>query len=330
MSRRFVRELGEQENVDQVFLASDKQVRSNRQGNPYLTVTLSDKTGAIHALQWNVSEEIARRFDSGDYVRVQGKTHIHQGELQIIAKEVGRAADGEIVEEHFRRLTPKGIGQLEDRMHELLETLSDPRLVKLAEVYLADDDFMKKFRLAPAGVKNHHAYKGGLLEHVVQLMEVVMRIAELYPQLNRDLLLMGAMLHDSGKVDELSYARDFAYTDEGQMLGHIVMAISTLDAKLAEVAARGQAVPDDIVLHLKHLIVSHHGQQEFGSPTVPMTLEAIVLHFLDNLDAKIHFFESAIRDDANVDSPWTQYHPSIGRKLFKPRPGQGSAPTNAQ
>ncbi|MFP6614295.1 MAG: HD domain-containing protein [Pirellulales bacterium] len=321
MSRRFVRELGDQENVDQVFLASDKQVRSNRQGNPFLTVRLTDKTGTVNALQWNATDSVARLFDSGDYVRVEGKTHIHQGELQIIVKKISRADAAEIVEEHFRLLTPKSIGLMEDRMRELLGTMTNPHLARLAEAYLVDDEFMKKFRLAPAGVKNHHAYKGGLLEHVVQLMEVVSRIADLYPQVDRDLLLMGAVLHDSGKVDELAYSRDFAYTDEGQLLGHIVLAVEMLDKKLNTVGEASEAIPADLALHLKHMIVSHHGSRDFGSPTLPMTIEAMVLHFLDNLDAKVHFFEAAVRDDANLDSPWTQFHPSIGRKLYKPRPG---------
>jgi 3'-5' exoribonuclease len=320
MSRRFVREFGDQENVDQVFLASDKQVRSNRQGNPFLTVRLTDKTGTINALQWNATDSVARLFESGDYVRVDGKTHIHQGELQVIAKKIARADETEVVEEHFRLLTPKSIGQMEDRMRELLGTMTSPHLARLADAYLADDEFMKKFRLAPAGVKNHHAYKGGLLEHVVQLMEVVARIVDLYPQVDRDLLLMGALLHDSGKVDELAYSRDFAYTDNGQLLGHIVLAVEMLDRKLAAVAESGEPISDDLALHLKHIIASHHGSLEFGSPTLPMTMEAMVLHFLDNLDAKVHFFEAAVRDDANHDSAWTQYHPSIGRKLYKPRP----------
>jgi 3'-5' exoribonuclease len=200
----------------------------------------------------------------------------------------------------------------------LLRKMRDPHLLNLAECFLVDDDFMRKFSRAPAGVKNHHAYLGGLIEHVVNLMELVARVAPLYPALNADLLLMGAFLHDAGKIDELVYERDFAYTDEGQLLGHVVMAVSMLDKKLRETERlAGEPVPEELVLRLKHMIVSHHGQYEFGSPKLPMTLEAVALHHLDNLDAKLHSFEQLIRDDPNVESGWTNFHHSLGRKLFK-------------
>jgi 3'-5' exoribonuclease len=177
---------------------------------------------------------------------------------------------------------------------------------------------MRKLNRAPAGVKNHHAYLGGLIEHIVSLMELVSRVAPLYPAINADLLLMGAFLHDAGKVDELTYERDFAYSDEGQLIGHVVMAVGMLDKKCKEAERlSGEAIPAEVVLRLKHMIVSHHGQYEYGSPKLPMTLEAVALHHLDNLDAKIHSFEQLMRDDPNVESGWTNFHHSLGRKLFK-------------
>jgi 3'-5' exoribonuclease len=167
-------------------------------------------------------------------------------------------------------------------------------------------------------LKHHHAYLGGLLEHIVNLMEVVVRIAPCYPKLNRDLLLMGAFLHDSSKVDELVYDREFTYSDEGQLIGHVVMAVSMLEKKVAQAEKlSGEPVPADTVLRLKHLLISHHGQYEYGSPKLPMTLEAVALYCLDNLDAKIAAFSQQMRDDPNVESPWTMYNPSLGRKLYK-------------
>ncbi len=169
-------------------------------------------------------------------------------------------------------------------------------------------------------MKNHHAYPGGLLEHVVNLMEVADSIATHYPILNRDLLLMGVFLHDIGKIEELSSDHGFAYTDAGQLLGHVVLAISMLDAKLSQAEElAGEPIPQETVLRLKHMIVSHHGEYEFGAPKLPMTLEAIALHQLDNLDAKLHNFHQLMRDDANLDSSWTQYQQNLGRKLFKGR-----------
>jgi 3'-5' exoribonuclease len=174
-------------------------------------------------------------------------------------------------------------------------------------------------------VKNHHAYPGGLLEHVLNLMEVVDRIVIRYPSVDADLLMTGAFLHDLGKVDELSCDKGFAYTDAGQLLGHTVLAVSMLDQKVAEAERlSGEAMCCETVLRLKHMIVSHHGQYEFGAPKLPMTLEAIALHHLDNLDAKLHSFEQLMRDDANLDSAWTQFHHNLNRKLFKGANGRAA------
>jgi 3'-5' exoribonuclease len=188
----------------------------------------------------------------------------------------------------------------------------------LAESFLMDEELMDKFTRAPAGIKNHHAYRGGLLQHVVSLMELIAVVAPLYPDLDRDMLLMGAFLHDIGKVDELTYERDLGYSDEGQLLGHLVIAVGMVDRKVRQAADLcGEAIPEDVLLHLKHIILSHHGEYEFGSPRLPMTQEAIALHFLDNLDAKLHMVSQLIQADANTESNWTPFQASLGRKLYK-------------
>jgi 3'-5' exoribonuclease len=215
------------------------------------------------------------------------------------------------------------VDKLFARLREMLRGMSDPNLVNLAECFLLDESFMAKLTMAPAGTKNHHAYHGGLLAHIVGLMEVVLHIAPCYPQVDRDLLLMGAFLHDIGKIDEMTYGRGLAYSDEGQLIGHLVMAVSMLDAKLAEAEKlSGETIPQETVLRLKHMIISHHGEYEFGSPKLPMTLEAMALYCLDNLDAKINSFHQLISEDPNVDSSWTVYQPNIDRKLFKGSPKQ--------
>ncbi|HEX3727179.1 MAG TPA: OB-fold nucleic acid binding domain-containing protein [Pirellulales bacterium] len=321
MSRRYVSQLAHQESIDQIFLASEKQLRPNRNGNLYLQLELSDRSGSISARMWNASEQDYRNFDNGDYVRVEGSTQLFQGTIQLIASAIRKAPKGDVDLDDFLILGPKEIDQLTVRLAGFLRKLREPHLLNLAECFLMDDEFMRKFSRAPAGVKNHHAYLGGLLEHVVSLMEVITRIAPLYPSINVDLLVMGAFLHDAGKVDELIYERDFAYTNEGQLIGHVVMAIGLLDKKLREAERlSGEAMPDELVLRLKHMIVSHHGQYEYGSPKLPMTLEAVALHHLDNLDAKIHSFEQLMRDDPNVESGWTNFHHSLGRKLYKGEP----------
>jgi 3'-5' exoribonuclease len=199
--------------------------------------------------------------------------------------------------------------------------MSNPHLRALAECFLIDEDFLRKFTAAPAGVKNHHAYHGGLLEHVVTLLNVADRIADLYPEVDRDLLLTGIFLHDIGKVDELSYDRAFAYTDEGQLVGHLVMGVEMLRDKAERTAdLTGEPFPAELLLRLKHMIVSHHGTHEFGSPKLPMTPEAVALHYLDNLDAKIHAFTREIRDDPCRESSWTPFQQNLGRRLFKGSP----------
>ncbi len=320
MPRRFVNQFGHQEAVDQIFLASQKQLRPNRNGNLYLQVELSDSSGTISARMWNASESEYRNFDDGDYVRVEGNTQIYQGCMQLIATNICKARPEEIEYGDFMPVSPADIERLSRRLGELLRGMKNPHLRSLAECFLIDDDFMSRFSRAPAGVKNHHAYLGGLLDHVVSLMELVTRVVGLYPAIDPDLLLMGAFLHDAGKIGELSYDRGFAYTDEGQLIGHLVMAVGMLERKLVEAERlSGDAVPEEIVLRLKHMIVSHHGEYEFGSPKLPMTLEAVALHHLDNLDAKLHSFQQQMRDDPNVESCWTNYNQSLGRKLFKGR-----------
>jgi len=318
MSRRYVSQLGHQEVVDEVFVASDKQLRPNRNGNLYLQIELSDRTGAIGARMWNASEELYKSFDNGDYVRVEGNTQLFQGAVQLIATRLSKVDPAEVSADDFTPLPAAEVDHLVIRLGEMLRGMNDPHLQNLAECFLLDEPLMEKLALAPAGIKNHHAYRGGLLEHVVNLMEVVLRISPCYPQIDRDLLLFGAFLHDIGKVDELCYQRELSYSDEGQLIGHLVMAVGVLAAKVAEAEKlSGEPVPEETVLRLKHMIVSHHGRYEYGSPKLPMTPEAVALYYLDNLDAKVNSFDQLLREDHNVDSPWTHFMPNIDRKLFK-------------
>ena len=318
MARKFIQQFGPADRVDQVFLASQKQLRVNKNGNSYLQVELADRSGSISARMWNAGEHEARQFEDGDYVRVEGNTQLFQGALQLIAVKIAKAKGDEIDEADFMPLTPADIDKLIGRLTKHLRGMTNPSLRTLADCFLIDQAFMAKFTRAPAGVKNHHAYVGGLLHHVVQLMDLVAVVTPLYPQVDGDLLLMGAFLHDMGKTDELSYDKGFAYTDEGQLIGHLVMAVGSLERKVLESERlSGEPFPAELVLRLKHMIVSHHGEYEFGSPKLPMTLEATALHLLDNLDAKLHSFHLLIRDDPNVESNWTTYHANLGRKFYK-------------
>jgi 3'-5' exoribonuclease len=281
-------------------------------------VTLSDRTGSIAARLWNANETVYKSFDNGDYVRVEGTAQLFQGSMQIIATRLHKIDPSEVDEADFAPVPAVAVDQLMLRLCEILRGMTDPDLRTLAECFLMDEPLMAKLGMAPAGTKNHHAYHGGLLEHIVNLMEVVLRISPCYPQVNRDLLLMGAFLHDLGKTEELCYDRGLSYSDEGQLIGHLVMGVAMLDRKAVEAEKlSGEPLPVEMVLRLKHMILSHHGDYAFGSPKLPMTLEAITLCQLDNLDAKVNTFAQLIAEDPNVDSSWTTYNANLDRKLFK-------------
>jgi 3'-5' exoribonuclease len=319
-TRRFITQLGHQESVDEVYLASGKQLRPNRSGQYYLQVALSDRSGSIDARLWNANEDDYRSFENGDYIRVEGSTQVFQGHLQLIANRIRKVPAHEVRQEDFRTLATPQIEAMVARVGEILRQLRSAPLRQLAEAFLRDERFMEKFKSAPAAMKHHHAYQGGLIEHVVNLLELVLRVSDRYPQVDSELLLIGAFLHDVGKVDELCYERDLGYTDAGQLLGHIVMGLAMVDEKVHEVERQvGSPFPEPLLLEIKHMIASHHGQYDFGSPKLPMTLEAVALHHLDTLDAKIHAFDQLIREDPNVDGNWTQYHAALGRKFYRKR-----------
>ena len=238
--------------------------------------------------------------------------------LQVILSHIEVVNPSELNASDFLPQSVRDSGKLLARLREVLLSLGNPHLKALVECFLIDDEFVRKFTTAPAGIRNHHAYTAGLLEHVVTMLNVALRIADLYPEVDRDLLLCGIFVHDLGKIDELSYERTFGYTDEGQLVGHLVMGVAMLRDVIRKVPAlTGEPFPSELRLRLEHMIVSHHGTPEFGAAKVPMTAEAIALHHIDNLDAKIHLFMREIRDDPSRESNWTQFHPNLGIKIFK-------------
>jgi 3'-5' exoribonuclease len=318
MTRRTVQQLIDGDALDEVFLVGEKQLRANRNGVFYLQVDLRDRTGTISARMWNATEVQFNSFEEGDLLRVKGKVQLYQGALQVIFTTFDRVDANQHKLDDFMPQTEQDVSRLFDRLRTPLLKLANPHLRALVECFLIDDELMRGFCQAPAGVRNHHAYRGGLLEHVVTMLEASERLLPLYPELNRDLLLLGVFLHDIGKVRELSYERVFGYSDEGQLVGHVMIGVEMLNEKVARVPdLTGEAFPPELLLRLKHMIISHHGTYEFGAPRLPMTPEAIALHYLDNLDAKIHSFTRDIREDRSTGSAWTPYNQNTQRRLFK-------------
>ena len=320
MPRRLITELPPQTQVDQIFLATHKQLRPNRNGQLYLQVELADKSGIITGRLWNASDEDYGAFDDGDYVRVEGHTQLYSGSMQIIISAIERADPRTVDESEFQVLAKNDFVRLEAELGTILGTIRSAPLRALADEILADASLMAAFKRTPAGVKHHHAYAGGLLDHVVNLLRLADRVAPLYPALDRDLLLVGVLVHDIGKVRELESLQGFSYTDEGQLLGHVLLGLEIVDAKIRAIEARtGQRFAPEAAVRVKHMVASHHGQYEFGSPKLPMTLEAVALHHLDHLDAKMAGTIQLLQNEATAEDGWTQYQQSQGRKFFRGR-----------
>jgi 3'-5' exoribonuclease len=318
--RKRVTELAAQSQVDQVFLATRKQLRPNRNGQLYLQVELADRSGSITGRMWNASDDDFEAFDEGDFVRVEGAVQLYSGALQIIVAAIGRVDPRTVDETEFRVLSTADVERLAAELASLLGGVRSPPLRQLVDELLADVPLMTAFSRSPAGVKQHHAYTGGLLAHVVNLLRLADRVAPLYPELDRDLLLVGVLVHDIGKTLELESERGFSYTDAGQLLGHVLLGLEIVDEKLRAVEARtGQPFDAETEVRVKHMIASHHGEYAFGAPKLPMTLEAIALHHLDQLDARMAGTLQLMQNEAAIDGGWTQYHASLGRKFFKGR-----------
>lgn len=326
MTRRWIADLKDGDLVEDVFFVADRQLRANRNAALYLSVDLRDRTGVINGRQWNVTETSCDAIQSGGYVKVRGKVQVFQGALQMILSHILPTPAEGLDPADFEAGPPQNVGALLDELKAALSTISRPVLRKLVNAFLADEALIAQLCTVPAGVKAHHAYRGGLVEHLATLARVVLKVCDVYPNLDRDLMLLGVLLHDIGKTRELSCDAGFTYTDEGQLLGHLVIGVEMLSDKVRIVEQQtGEQFPSELLWRLKHLIVSHHGSYEFGSPRLPMTPEGIALHLIDNLDAKIHEFTQAIGADPNAGSHWTLFQPRLDRKLFK---GARAAPTD--
>lgn len=319
MSRQFIADLQARDSVDEIYRVAEKQVRSNRQGNDYLLLQLMDRTGQISGLRWNAGQSLYESFQKGDFLRVLGTTQLHNGLMQLIIQDFEAVHPSKVNIDDFSKSAPGEIEQMVAELKSKLASVKQPHLRRLVSAYMSDEQLLERLRRAPAGIKTHHAYEGGLLRHVLDLLRIAESVAPHYAQLDVDMLLVGVFLHDLGKLDELTYDGELSYSDPGQMLGHLVQGAIELERRALQVMREtGQAIPDDLIWRLQHMIISHHGQLDHGSPKVPMTIEAIVLHYIDDMDAKVNAATELIESDRNTDSSWTAFHPVMGRKLYKP------------
>jgi len=271
-----------------------------------------DRTGTIQAKMWDNVEECAYSFEQDDFVKVKGLINKYNQRWQLTIHKVRKMNESDIDFSDYLPKTSKDIDELWRTLGEFVASIENPFLRQLLEMFMADTEFARSYRNAPAAKTLHHAFIGGLLDHVVSLFHSCDLVARNYAFINRDLLLTGAFLHDIGKVHELSYARSFTYTTEGQLLGHMIIELEMLHSKLAQIPE----FPPQLKILIEHLIISHHGQYEFGSPKLPMFPEALMLHYLDDLDSKMEAMRAQFERDAQLDSPWTAYNSALARPLL--------------
>ncbi len=323
MGKAFVADLIEGEPVTSYFLAKQVEVRQRRSGEPYLTLVLADRTGQVPAVMWEGVEEASQGLAEGDIVKVQGLLGTYQREPQLTLTRLRKAAAEEVALEDYLPRSAQDPAALLTRLRQVVDGIQEPHLRSLLRDLLADEAFAAAFAAAPAAKSIHHAVLGGLLEHTVSVVGVCGLLAEYYPALDRDLLLAAAILHDVGKVRELTWDRVFDYTDAGRLLGHI-----SLGALLVE--ERIRAIPDfpePLAQRLLHCILSHHGELAWGSPKRPKTLEALVLHYAEDLDGKVNSFLNFAQSHPDPQHPgWTQFNRSLDRYLYFGGGESGEAP----
>jgi 3'-5' exoribonuclease len=317
MKEFFISDCSQQENkiITSSFVVASKQVKAKKNGEPYLALVLADRTGQIEAKMWDNVEEFIAVFEQDDFLKIKGLINKYKNRFQLTIHKLRRMEEADIDFTDYLPKTSKDIGELWRTLTEFVATFQNPHLKSLVELFMADPEIAERYRNAPAAKTLHHAYIGGLLDHVVSLFRSCDLMCRNYPQVNRDLLLTGAFLHDIGKIQELTYNRAFTYTTRGQLLGHMIIELEMLQAKLAKLPD----FPAELKTLLEHLIISHHGQYEFGSPKLPMFPEALMLHYLDDLDSKMEAMRAHFEREGDLGGPWTGYNPSLGRPLLDSR-----------
>jgi 3'-5' exoribonuclease len=312
MKTSFVTDLGTEQTVTTFFLVHEKEIRNTREGKQYLRLELGDRSGTIEARMWDQFDVIAKEFARDDFVKVQARVEIYKNRPQLALQQVRRAKPEEVDLADFLPHTKEDIGKLWAQLLEYANSIGDPWLKQLVTGIISDPTVAACYKRAPAAKVMHHAYIGGLLEHVVGLCGLAKQVAQHYPELNLDLLLTVAMLHDVGKLEELCYDRAIGYTTEGQLLGHIVMELETVTKAMNAIVG----FPANLKTVVQHLLISHHGQYEFGSPKLPMIREAMVFHYLDDMDSKMAAVRASLAT-ASGEEEWSTYSAALGRKFLK-------------
>lgn len=315
------RESTEGRRFKDLFLVVRKNLATASTGRPYLRLTLADSSDSIEAFVWEGAADLDARFSEGDLVEVRGAFKTYQGSPQISVEFLERLSAEDLAgiePSEFLPASKRPRAEMWAELREGLAAARNPFVAGLFEAFLADEGFCDTLQKAPAATGFHHAYVGGLLEHTLGVVRLARAVAPLYGgRVDADVVLAGAFLHDLGKVQELSYRTGFDYTDAGRLIGHIVLGTRMLREKAAQVPG----FPEPLLLQLEHLILSHHGERDWGAAALPQTLEALLLHYLDNVDAKLCGAWEWMEKDRASGNRWTTFWKGLGRQLFLPSLG---------
>ena len=316
MAKTFIRDLKEGSPVDSYFLCAHKALLFGKNNKSYVNMRLIDRTGMMEARIWDNAETLAQNFERHDYVHVKGRVVFYQDHLQLNVFEIlsVNLETERLQAEDFLPKTKKDIPKMYEELLAICrEDMKNPWVKQLILSILEDPKIKEPFLIAPAAKTNHHAWVGGLLEHVLGLCKLGKSVLQSYPQISLDLVLAGLIMHDLGKIEEIDPERLFAYTDKGRLIGHLIIGVEILIRKAATIPN----FPEKILQHIEHIVLSHHGRLEYGSPKRPKTLEALVVSYLDDLDSKIQGFEDLVARDAEGDPTWTPYNQLFERPLYK-------------
>lgn len=312
----YLKNIKQGDKVASTFLASEKNMAFSIKGSPYLNVRLKDKTGELDGKVWDNAIDFDQQFKKGDIIHIEGRAASYRNSIQISIINIHRIPWEEIDPVDYLPSVKGDVHAMFNEMMEFVEKVNDKYLRALLNAFFQEEETSSLFQRAPAAKGFHHIYLGGLLEHTLSVVRLLEKVADHYSVLNKDMLIAGGILHDIGKIYEFSYNNIIDYTDEGRLIGHIVMGVEMINKKIAAI----DDFPSHLALELRHIILSHHGEFEFGSPKRPKTLEALVVHYIDDLDAKFNAFQTFMADSANTDSDWTGYNRFLERFLYKGKP----------
>jgi 3'-5' exoribonuclease len=299
--------------ISDLFLVTEKNMAVSQKGAPYLSLRLQDKTGQVEGRVWDNAKEMSQLFRKGDVIHINARAVKYRSAIQLAITQIEKLADSEIEPAEYSTSSKYDIDTMFVELMEIAETIETPALRNLLHLILDDEDLSYLFKRAPAAKGLHHHYIGGLLEHTLSVTRLLSAAAEHYQNLNRDLMLTGGILHDVGKIYELSFKKLIDYTDKGRLIGHIVLGVELIDSKIPMI----EDFPESLALELRHILLSHHGVLEYGSPKRPKTLEAVIINMMDDLDAKVNAFREFIDVSPDDNSNWTPYHRLFERFIYK-------------